>query len=130
MHKLVGVAIALAGLASSAGTRPREDVVMLRVESMSSRPVAFTAWMSGPRRTGGSPAIDSLTATTPASIPVDSATREIRVLTQRAAAVRVRVLEDSLELQRPANAWGRDLRLRRAADHFEVLFDMRLIEPR
>jgi len=40
------------------------------------------------------------------------------------------VREDSREVQRPENAWGRDVRLSRADDLFHVLFDARLIQPR
>jgi hypothetical protein len=40
------------------------------------------------------------------------------------------VLEDSRELQRPTNAWGRDLRLTRVDDLFQVVFNARLIQPR
>ncbi|HEX8946078.1 MAG TPA: hypothetical protein VF785_23285 [Gemmatimonadaceae bacterium] len=134
MYKFIGVAVGLVGLAAAPASRPHASELTLRVESMSSRPVTFTVWMRTGARTGAGAdsarTTDSLTKTTPASIPLDSATREIRVLTQANAAVRVRVLGDSRELQRPANAWGRDLRLTRVDDRYHVVFDVRLIQPR
>ena len=128
MHKLVGIMIGLITLAGSSPPPSRASMT-LRVESMASRPVTFTVWMGAPRR-GERLDGDSVTQTTPASIPVDSATREIRILTRANAPVRVRILADTIELQRPANAWGRDVRLRRVDDHFEVALDFRLIHPR
>lgn len=130
MYKFIGLAIGLVGLALAPASRPHASELTLRVESMSSRPVTFTVWMRTGARADSARTTDSLTKTTPASIPLDSATREIRVLTQANAAVRVRVLGDSRELQRPANAWGRDLRLTRVDDRYQVMFDVRLIEPR
>ena len=128
MHKFFGMTIGLIMLAGSPSPSSRANAT-LRVESMVSRPVTFTVWMGAPRR-GERLDGDSLTQTTPASIPVDSGTLEIRILTRANAPVRVRVLADSIELQRPANAWGRDVRLRRVDDHFEVAPDFRLIQPR
>ena len=127
MHKLVGITIGLIVLAASAP--PSRADMTLRVESMTPRPVTFTVWMGAPRR-GERLAGDSLTQTTPASIPIDSATQQIRILTRANAPVRVRVFADTIELQRPANAWGRDVRLHRVDDHFEVASDFRLIQPR
>lgn len=134
MHKVTGIMIAIIGLALPAKIRPHETGLTLRVESMTGRPVTFTVWTRVRSHVDSLRdslrAVDSLTKTAPASIPIDSATREIRVLTKANAAVRVRVLEDSRELQRPANAWGRDLRLVRVDDVFQVLFDARLLQPR
>ena len=130
MQKLVGVMLGLISLAGSPARQARATTLTLRVESVTSRPATFTVWTNGPRGMGNVRAADSLTATTPASVPLDSATREIRILTRANAPVRVRVLEDSREVQRPENAWGRDVRLSRADDLFHVLFDARLIQPR
>jgi len=129
MLKLVAAIIGLITLTASPTPRSRAAFATLKVESMAARPVMFTVWMGAPRR-GERLDGDSVTQTTPASIPIDSATREIRILTRANAPVRVRVLADSIELERPANAWGRDVRLRRVDDHFEVVSDMRLIQPR
>ena len=129
MHKLVGVTIGFMTLAMSPAPRSRANVLTLRVESMTARPVAFIVWTSVSDRLDSLRAADSVTGTTPASIPLDSATRKIRILTRANAPVRVRVLEDSRELQRPANAWGRDLRLTRVDDLFQVVFNARLIQP-
>jgi hypothetical protein len=129
MHRLAGVTIGLISLAAPPATRARAEAVTLRVEAMSSRPVTFTVWIGAQRRFDG-PRPDSLTATTPATIPLDSTVRELRILTRANAPVRVRVLQDSTELQRPANAWGRDVRLVRVDDHFQVTFGASLIQPR
>jgi len=129
MLKLAAAMIGLITLTAAPTPRSRAAFTTLRVESMAARPVTFTVWMGAPRR-GERLDGDSVTQTTPASIPIDSATREIRILTRANAPVRVRVLADSIELERPANAWGRDVRLRRVDDHFEVVSDMRLIQPR
>jgi len=129
MLKLAAAMIGLITLTAAPTLRSRAARTTLRVESIAARPVTFTVWMGAPRR-GERLAGDSVTQTTPASIPIDSATREIRILTRANAPVRVRVLADSIELERPANAWGRDVRLRRVDDHFEVVSDMRLIQPR
>lgn len=129
MLKLAAAMIGLITLTVSPTPQSRAPFTTLKVESMTARPVTFTVWMGAPRR-GERLDGDSTTQTTPASIPIDSATREIRILTRANAPVRVRVLADSIELQRPANAWGRDVRLRRVDDHFEVVSDMRLIQPR
>jgi hypothetical protein len=129
MLKLAAAMIGLITLTAAPTPRSRAVFMTLKVESMASRPVTFTVWMGAPRR-GERLDGDSVTQMTPASIPIDSATREIRILTRANAPVRVRVLADSIELERPANAWGRDVRLRRVDDHFEVVSDMRLIQPR
>lgn len=130
MHKFIGATIGLIGLAAGAAPRPGQNALTLRVESMSSRPVTFTVWTNTRGRADSARVVDSVTKTTPASMPLDSATREIRVLTRANAAVRVRVLDDSREIQRPSNAWGRDLRLTRVDDRYQVVFDVRLIQPR
>jgi hypothetical protein len=131
MHKLVGVTIGLITLAMSPPPRAPAKALTLRVESMTARPATFTVWTNDPRHIDSARAVDSVTtATTPASISLDSATREIRILTRANAPVRVQVLEDSRELQHPANAWGRELRLRRVDDLFQVVFDARFIQPR
>lgn len=119
-------------------------VLTLRVESMTPRPATFIVWTTKrhlihlgdstpiflPQLDGGRPVRDSVVATTPASIPMDSTTGEIHILVKVNAPVRVRVLDGSRELQRPANAWGRDIKLRRRMDdHFDVVFDMRPIHP-
>jgi hypothetical protein len=130
MHKLVGVTIGCMTLAMLPAPRSRANVLTLRVESMTARPATFTVWTNVSSRVDILRAADSVTGTTPASIPLDSATRKIRILTRANAPVRVRVLEDSRELQRPATAWGCDLRLTRVDDLFQVVFDARLIQPR
>jgi hypothetical protein len=130
MHKLVGVTIGLTTLAMLPAPRSRANVLTLRVESMTARPATFTVWTNVSSRVDSLRAADSVTGTTPASIPLDSATRKIRILTRTNAPVRVRVLEDSRELQRPTTAWGCDLRLTRVDDLFQVVFDARLIQPR
>lgn len=127
MLKLVGAMIGLISLAT--WPTPRATVTTLDVRSMSAKPVTFTVWMGAPKR-GERLAGDSVTRTTPATILIDSTTMEIRILTQANAPVRVRVLADSVELQRPLNAWGRDLRLRRVNDHFQVVPNFNLIQPR
>jgi len=129
MHKLAGITLWLISLVTPPTTRARAETVALRVESMTSRPVTFTVWIGAPRRLDGR-LPDSVVATTPSSIPLDSTAREIRILTRANAPVRVRVLSDSTELQRPANAWGRDVRLVRIDDHFQVTFGVSLIQPR
>ena len=128
MLKLVGAMIGLISLAALPTSRA-PAVTTLDVRSMSAKPVTFTVWMGAPKR-GERLVGDSVTRTTPATILIDSATTEIRVLTQANAPVRVRVFSDTVELQRPQNAWGRDLRLRRAGDHFEVVPNFNLIQPR
>jgi hypothetical protein len=130
MHKSVGVMIGFMTLAISPAPRSRANVLTLRVESMTARPATFTVWTNVSGGVDSLRAADSVTGTTPASIPLDSATRKIRILTRANAPVRVRVLEDSRELQRPTNAWGRDLRLARVDDLFQVVFNARLIQPR
>jgi hypothetical protein len=117
--KFFGAMIGLISLAVLPASR-RAAVTTLDVRSMSAKPVTFTVWMGAPRR-GERLAGDSVTRTTPATILIDSTTMEIRIVTQANAPVRVRVYADSVELQRPLNAWGRDLQLRRAAGHFEVV---------
>jgi len=129
MLKLATAMIGLITLTAAPTPRSRVAFTTLKVESIAARPVTFTVWMGAARR-GERLDGDSVTQMTPASIPIDSATREIRILTRANAPVRVRVLADSIELERPANAWGRDVRLRRVDDHFEVVSDMRLIQPR
>jgi hypothetical protein len=129
MLKLAAATIGLITLTAAPTPRSRAAFTTLKVESMAARPVTFTVWMGAPRRSERLDG-DSVTQMTPASIPIDSATREIRILTRANAPVRVRVLADSIELERPANAWGRDVRLRRVDDHFEVVSDMKLIQPR
>jgi hypothetical protein len=120
-------------------------VLTLRVESMTPRPATFIVWtikrrlihlgdstpIRPPLLDSGRPVRDSIVATTPASIPMDSTTDEIHILVKVNAPVRIRVLDGSRELQRPTNAWGRDLKLRRRMDdRFDVVFDMRPIHPR
>ncbi len=135
MRTLVGVALAMIGSTASSAPRPRPATTLtLRVESMTARPATFTVWTHARRRASPVdsvlPAKDSVTATTPASIPIDSATFEIHIRASGNAALRVRLLDEARELQPPANAWGRDLRLRRADDHFQVMFDFRPIQPK
>jgi hypothetical protein len=121
--------ISLAALPMPPAPRPHAAVTTLDVKSMTKGPVTFTVWMGAPKR--GEPLVgDSVTRTTPATLLIDSTTTEIRILTRANAPVRVRVLVDSVELQRPLNAWGRDLRLRRVEDHFQVEPNFNLIQPR
>jgi hypothetical protein len=127
MFKLVAAMIGLISLATLPTPRPA-IITTLDVRSMSARPVTFTVWMGTPKR-GERLTGDSLTKTTPATVLIDSTTTEIRIVTRANAPVRVRVLADSVELQRPANAWGRDLRLRRVGDHFEVTPSVAFIQP-
>ena len=130
MHKITGIATLLMGLALPVANRPRETSIILRVDSMTERPATFTVWTRVGTRRDSLPVADSVTKTTPASIPLDSATREIRVVTKANAPVRVRVLDGSREVQRPTNAWGRDVRLVRDDSLFQVVFDARLLRPR
>jgi hypothetical protein len=130
MHKITGIATLLMGLALPVANQPRETSITLRVDSMTERPAMFTVWTRGSARRDGVRVADSVTKTTPASISLDSATQEIRVVTKANAPVRVRVLDGSREVQRPANAWGRDLRLVRDDSLFQVVFDARLLRPR
>jgi hypothetical protein len=132
--KLVGAMIgliSLAALSTAPAPRPHAAATTLDVESMTRGrgPVTFTVWMGAPKR-GERLVGDSVTRTTPAALLIDSTTTEIRILTRANAPVRVRVLADSVELQRPLNAWGRDLRLRRVEDHFQVEPNFNLIQPR
>jgi hypothetical protein len=135
--------ISLAGSPSPRSTRA--GTLTLRVESMAPRPATFVVWTTArvvvhlsdstpirpPLVDSARTALDPIVATTPASIPIDSATGEIHVLARANAPVHVQVLDGSRELQRPRNAWGRDLTLRRRMDgHFDVVFDMRPIHPR
>ena len=62
-------------------------------------------------------------------IPLDSAATEIRVTTVHDEAVRVRITSDGREIQQPSLAWGRDVRLRRVGDHFDVVPAAILITP-
>jgi hypothetical protein len=130
--KLVGAMVGLISLAAlpmRPAHWPRAAVTTLDVKSMTKGPVTFTVWMGAPKR-GERLIGDSVTRTTPATLLIDSTTTEIRILTRANAPVRVRVLADSVELQRPLNAWGRDLRLRRVEDHFQVEPNFNLIQPR
>jgi len=134
--KLAGAMIGLisvAALPTAPAPRPHAEATTLDVESMTRGrgrgPVTFTVWMGAPKR-GERLVGDSVTRTTPATLLIDSTTTEIRILTRANAPVRVRVLADSVELQRPLNAWGRDLRLRRVEDHFQVEPNFNLIQPR
>jgi hypothetical protein len=132
MLKLVGAMIGLISLATlpaHSAPQAHASVTTLDVESMTKGPVTFTVWMGAPKR-GERLAGDSTTRTTPTTLLIDSTTTEIRILTRANAPVRVRVLADSVELQRPLNAWGRDLRLRRVDDHFQVEPNFNLIQPR
>jgi hypothetical protein len=145
MQKLATWTLGLIGLAGSANSRRMATGgLTLKVEAVTARPATFVVWMDKPRhvvlgdstRLGPIPfrdsmrtVPDSVVATTPASIPIDSATREIEIRVKANAPVRVRVLDGSRELQRPLNAWGREVKLRRVGDHFDVLFDMRPIQP-
>lgn len=130
MYKITGIASLLTALALPVANRPPAASITLRVESITGRPVTFTVWTRLGDRRDSVLVADSVTKTTPVSIPLDSATREIRLVTKANAPVRVRVLDGSRELQRPANAWGRDLRLVRDGDLFQVVFDARLLRPR
>jgi hypothetical protein len=130
MHRFVGVTIGVMTLAISPAPRSRANVLTLRVESMTARPATFTVWTSVSSGVDSPRAADSVMGTTPASIPLDSATRRIRILTRTNAPVRVRVLDGPRELQRPATAWGRDLRLTRVDGLFQVVFNARLMQPR
>lgn len=125
MLKLIGAMISVISMAALPTPRAA-SVTTLDVRSMSAKQVTFTVWMGAPKR-GERLAGDSVTRTTPATILIDSTTTEIRILTQANAPVRVRVLADSVELQRPLNAWGRNLRLRRVDDHFQVVPNFNLI---
>ena len=130
--KLVGAMVGLISLAAlpmRPAHWPRAALTTLDVKSMTKGPVTFTVWMGAPKR-GERLIGDSVTRTTPVTLLMDSTTTEIRILTRANAPVRVRVLADSVELQRPLNAWGRDLRLRRVEDHFQVEPNFNLIQPR
>lgn len=63
------------------------------------------------------------------SIPLDSGAKEIHVTTMHDEPVRVRIRSDGRELQQPSLAWGRDIRLRRVGDHYEVVAAAILITP-
>src|SRR5689334_12349535 len=104
MFKLVAMMIGLISLATPPAPRP-PTITALDVRSMSAKPVTFTVWMGAPKR-GERLIGDALTKTTPATIFIDSTTTEVRIVTRANAPVRVRVVADSVELQRPANAWG------------------------